>query len=92
MEYFFQLAALNSTIFSNLLNWIVRVYQDEDYWNMDISDSVKFKIDSRTSHMHGMAGYGFFKQAGYSRDRRGIFLIGAGLKRDIGGVSQVLET
>ena len=53
--------------------------------------------------MHDAAGYLFqicrvgwvcflLKPAGYLRDRRGIFLNGAGFRRDIGGVFQLLET
>jgi hypothetical protein len=37
-------------------------------------------------------GMFFLKPAGYLRDRRGIFLNGAGYRRDTGWVSQLLET
>ena len=53
--------------------------------------------------MHDAAGYIFqicgvgwifflLKPAGYWRNRQGIFLNGAGFKRDTGGVSQLMET
>ena len=42
--------------------------------------------------MPGRLGMFLLKLAGYLRDRQGIFLNGAGFRRDIGGVSQVLET
>ena len=53
--------------------------------------------------MHDAAGYIFqicgvgwvcflLKPAGYWRDRQGIFLNGAGFKRDTGGVSQPMRS
>ena len=59
---------------------------------MNISDSVRYKkfLHCILSRNGGVCF--LLKPAGYLRDRRGIFLNRAGFKRDIGGVSQLMET
>ena len=57
-----------------------------------MSDSVKCKKFNALNMGPEWRGRFLLKPAGYSRDRRGIFLNGAGFRRDTGGVSQLLGT
>ncbi len=57
-----------------------------------MSDTVKCKKFHALNMEPEWQGMVLLKPAGYLLDRRGIFLNGAGFKRDIGGVSQLLGT